>query len=97
MKELNLKNGENKFIKKPRMAHVLSQQRSLGSGGGASGRAMAFCPSEPGLNPGTDLAFFGNATLFSLGVGQYLKRTGHKKCYILFILLSCFLSFKHCE
>ena len=33
----------------------------LGSGGGASGRAMAFCPSEPGLNPGTDLAFFGNA------------------------------------
>ena len=24
----------------------------LGSGGGASGRAMAFCPSGPGSNPG---------------------------------------------
>ena len=29
----------------------------LGSGGGAGGRAMAFCPSRPGSNPGTDLAF----------------------------------------
>ena len=32
---------------------------SLGRGGGASGRAVAFCPSRPGLIPGTDLAFFG--------------------------------------
>ena len=45
-----------------------------GSGGGASGRAMAYCPSKPGSNPGTDLAFFGNAiNLFLLGVGLYLK------------------------
>ena len=59
---------------------------------------MAFGPSEPGSNPGTDLAFFRNAiNLFSLGVGLSLKRTTHKKCYILFLLLSCFLSFKHCE
>ena len=69
-----------------------------GSDGGASGRAMAFCLSEPGLNPGTELAFFRNAfNLFSLGVGLSLKRTGHKKCYTLFFLLSCFLSFQHCE
>ena len=69
-----------------------------GSGGGASGRAMALCPSEPGSNPGTDLAFFGNAiNLFSLGVRLSLKRTGHKKCYILFLLLFCLLSLKHCE
>ena len=48
--------------------------KELGSGGGASGRAMAFCPSELGSNPGMDLAFFGNAiNLFSLGVGQFLK------------------------
>ena len=67
--------------------------RVWGSGGGASGRAMVFCPSEPGSNPGTDLAIF----LFSLGVKLYLKRTGHRKCYILFLLLSCFLSFKHGE
>ena len=69
-----------------------------GNGGGASGRAMAFCPSEPVSNPRTELAFFGNAiNLFLLGVGLYLKKTGHRKCYILFLLLSCFLSFKHYE
>ena len=67
----------------------------VGSGGGANDGAVAFCPSKPGLNPGTDLAFFGNAiNLFSLGVGLYLKKTGHRKCYILFLLLSCFLSYK---
>ena len=32
----------------------------MGRGGGASGRAVAFCPSEPGSNPGTDLAFSGS-------------------------------------
>ena len=42
--------------------------------------------------------FFRNAiNLFLLGVGLSLKRTGHRKCYTLFLLLSCFLSFKHCE
>ena len=41
----------------------------LGRGGGKSGRGMAFILSKPGLYPGTDLAFFGNAVnLFSLGV-----------------------------
>ena len=50
--------------------HLMPQ----GSGGGASIRAMAFCPSKPGSTPGMDLAFFGNAiNLFSLGVGLYLK------------------------
>ena len=51
-----------------------TEDQKVGSGGGASGRVMAFCLSKPGLNPGTDLAFFGNAIkLFSLGVGLYLK------------------------
>ena len=60
---------------------------------------MTFCPGKPGSNPETDLAFLQkNATnLFSLGVGLYLKKTGHRKCYKLFLLLSCFLSFKNCE
>ena len=31
-----------------------------GRGGGASGRAVAFCPSKPRSNPGTDLAFSGS-------------------------------------
>ena len=35
----------------------------MGRGGGASGRAVAFCLSKPGLNPGTDLAFFGSELL----------------------------------
>ena len=29
-----------------------------GRGGNASGRAMAFCPSRPGWNPGTNFSFF---------------------------------------
>ena len=29
--------------------------KNLGRGGGASGRAVAFCLSEPGSNPGMDL------------------------------------------
>ena len=47
----------------------------VGSGGGASGRATAFCLSDPGLYPGTDLAFLVKDCfyLFSLGVGFYLK------------------------
>ena len=35
-----------------------NQPWQVGRGGGASGRAAAFCPSEPGSNPGTGLAFF---------------------------------------
>ena len=69
-----------------------------GSGSCASGRAMAFCPSELGLNPGTGLAFFRNdINLFLVGVRLSLKRTGHRKCYTLFLLLSWILSFKQCE
>ena len=48
-----------------------------GRGGGASGRAVAFCLSRPGLIPGTDLlGFFWfriAANLFSLGAGLFLK------------------------
>ena len=34
-----------------------------GSGGGKSGRAMAFCLGRPGLNPGSDFGFFSSALL----------------------------------
>ena len=45
------------------------------SGGGASGRAMAFCPSEPGSNPGTDLAFFGRMlSIYSCWALGYILR-----------------------
>ena len=44
----------------------------LGSGGGASGGARAFCPSDPGSNSGTDLAF-SIQNQFSLGVMLSLK------------------------
>ena len=69
---------------------------NIGSGGGgASSRAMALCLSEPGS---MDLTFFGNQKCYQsicAGRRQYLKRTGHRKCYIFFLLLSCFLSFKN--
>ena len=46
-----------------------------GRGGGASGRAVAFCPSRPGSIPGTDLLGFFRfriaANLFSLGAGLF--------------------------
>ena len=35
----------------------MKQPSLYGSGGGASGRAMAFCPGEPGSNLGKDLTF----------------------------------------
>ena len=38
----------------------LSFTVSQGRGGSASGRAMAFCPSGPGANPGTNFGFFGS-------------------------------------
>ena len=47
-----------------------------GRGGGASSRAMTFCPSRPGSIPGTDLLGFfwfriaGN--MFSLDAGLFL-------------------------
>ena len=46
-----------------------------GSGGGASGRAMAFCPGKQGLNPGTDLAFFGRMlSIYSRWALGYILR-----------------------
>ena len=48
-----------------------------GSGGGTSGRAMAFCLGRPGSNPGLDFGFFQfkiAVNLFSLGVGLFLIR-----------------------
>ena len=71
---------------------------SLGSGGGTSGRAVAFCLGRPGSNPGTDLGSFQvriAVNLFSLGVGLFLitcNRTVHT-------LLSSFLFpiIYHCE
>ena len=49
--------------------------------------------------PGRTWLFFRkNAiNLFLLGVGLYLKKTSHRKCSILFLLLSYFLSFNNCE
>ena len=46
-----------------------------GSGGGTSGRGLAFCLGRPGLNPWTDFGFFQvriAVILFSLGVGLFL-------------------------
>ena len=60
-----------------------------GSGGGTSGRAMAFCLGRPGSNPGTDFTFFQfriAVNLFSLGVGLFLIQV-FERC-----ILSCFLS-----
>ena len=59
-----------KFIKLHIHLAPAFEVSSLGSGGGTSGRATAFCLTERGSNPGTDLAFFRNAiNLFSLDVG----------------------------
>ena len=56
------------------LQQFLSNSETLAGRGGESGRATAFCPSEPVSNPGTNLAFFGNAfNLFSLGVGLSLN------------------------
>ena len=51
------------------------------SGGGASGRAMAFCPCEPGSNPMTDLGFW---------IGCWLNRLWEKFGLILSWLLGPF-------
>ena len=37
---------------------MLNVQLVVGSGGGTSGRVMAFCLGRLGSNPGTDLGFF---------------------------------------
>ena len=46
-----------------------------GSGGGTSGRAMAFCACNLGSNPGTDLAFSLRIVvyLFLLGIGLPIR------------------------
>ena len=65
----------------------------MGCGGGARGRAVAFCQSRPGSIPGTDLLGFFRfriaANLFLLGAGLFLK---NEECSILLPLLSYFLS-----
>ena len=45
-------------LQDPNPGELDEDARKLPSSGGTRGRAMAFCPSKPGLNPGTDLAFF---------------------------------------
>ena len=48
---------------------------NLGSGGGTSGRAMAFCLGRLGSNPGSQFGFLQSriaVNLFSLGVGLFL-------------------------
>ena len=42
-----------------KLKYLVTNVRS-GSGGGASGRAMAFCPSTPGSNPRISLVTFLN-------------------------------------
>ena len=70
--------------------NVLKFHYRQGSGGGASGRVMAFCLSEPGLNPGTDLAYILTGR-WAISKEWVIKR------YILFLHLSYFLSFEHCK
>ena len=48
------------FIYQQQTLSKINLSPKMGRGGGASGRAVAFCPSEPGSNPGTDLAFSGS-------------------------------------
>ena len=51
-----------------------------GSGGGTSGRTMAFCLDSPGSNQGTELGFFQCIISANLGVGLFLiacNRTVH--------------------
>ena len=53
----------------------MSSSIQLESGGGTSGRAVAFCLGRPGSNPGTDFGFFQfriAVNLISLGVGLFL-------------------------
>ena len=48
---------------------------TTGSGGGTSGRVVAFCLGRPGSNPRSDFGFFQfriAVNLFSLGVGLFL-------------------------
>ena len=51
---------------------------------GASCRAMIFCLSRPGLNPGTDLGFFGSE--LQLIYSHWMSG------FFFFLLLSCLLS-----
>ena len=56
-----------------------------GSGGGTSGRAMAFCLGQQGWNPGSDFSFFQfriAVNLSSLGVGLLLL-TVHRTVHTL--------------
>ena len=54
------------------------QEHTMGSGGGASGRAMAFCPYRPGSNLGTDSAFLAQNCCLSILTGRWLSL---RTCY----------------
>ena len=61
----------------PQVQLVLTSSDRQGRGGGACGRAVAFCLSRLGSIPGTDLLGFFRfriaANLFLLGAGLFLK------------------------
>ena len=63
-----------------------------GCGGGASGWAVAFCPSRLGSNPGTDKAISVQNYCESILAGHWAfsKEWERERC-MLFHLLSCFL------
>ena len=65
-------------------------------GGGASGRAVAFCLSKLGSNPRTDLIFWFRiaANLFSLGTGLFWKNEELNSAYSSF---SFPVSYHHCQ
>ena len=65
----------------------------IGHGGGASGRAVAFCPNKLGSNPRMDLAFLVQNCCESILAERWAfsKVPGIEQS-ILFLLISCFLS-----
>ena len=54
-----------------------SERNIEGSGGGARGRANAFCPSRPGSNPGgrpgLNLGLFEMSSIYSPGIFLFNK------------------------
>ena len=60
---------------------------NVGSGGGASGRAMTFCLNKPGSNPGMDLTFLvQNCCQSILAVCQaFSERTIDRKVHFRFL------------
>ena len=72
------------------------KEKELGSGGGASGKAMAFCLSEPGLNTGGGSSFLGNAiNPFSLDGRSIAKESVTNGEYSSFFFFPISLSFRN--